>query len=103
MNCTLVSSSNINCEETLDNKGDDISTNNNKKSSLKILYFALIINSDEIKTILDTNQINLHELFSPDLTIKLEFHVTLWYAASTKSHIIKKYYTEIRLCTNDYN
>jgi hypothetical protein len=68
----------------------------NKKCNLKILYFALIINPDEIKQCLDNNDIDLNKIFLSDLTFKSEYHITLWYVASLPFIDIKSYYTDIK-------
>jgi hypothetical protein len=62
----------------------------------KFLYFALIINSDEIKDIFNKNNIDLLELFHPDLTFKSEYHITLWFVGNADITNIKTYYDKIK-------
>lgn len=67
-----------------------------KKLNIKILYFALIINSDEIKKILEINNIDLKQIFSSNLTFKSEFHVTLWHTYASNKEMIQTYYNDIK-------
>lgn len=94
-NSTIVPFDTIDHDQTI-NENDILFKMKDTKLNIKILYFALIIKSDEIKKILEINNIDLQQIFSSDLTFKSEHHVTLWYAASSNIEIIETYYNEIK-------
>lgn len=67
-----------------------------KINNKKILYFALIIESDKIIKILNNLNLDLNDLFSNDLTFKSEYHVTLWYAFDASLDSLNIYLNDIK-------